>query len=105
MGERVSFSHLVWSNLQGTWIMETRTGNACEFALVSSLVGKTVNIGDKDGYVWDSVTVTRFDERRGFLTLEGGRHGSAFHPEDEAWPLEGLHSLSVHDIARGYIHP
>jgi hypothetical protein len=101
---RVNFSYLIWSKSLLAWIMETRTGDDHNAAPVSSLVGKTVNIGDKDGGVWDAVTVTAFDETRGFLTLEGGRYGSAFRSAEEARPLEGLHSLSAYDVARGYIH-
>lgn len=100
---RVNFSYLIWSKTLQAWIMETRTGGVHEAAPVASLVGRTVNIGDKNGGVWDAVTVTAFDERTGHLTLEGGRCGVPGHLED-AWPLDKPMRLWVHDVARGYIH-
>jgi hypothetical protein len=72
--------------------------------LATHLVGKTVNIGDKDGGVYEGVTVSSFDESRGVLYLEGGMCGSAFGSEDELRPLDGLVPLHVHDVARGYVH-
>ena len=71
---------------------------------LSDLVGKVVNIGDKDGGVWDTVTVTACDARTGKLTLQGGGYGARFR-DTEAKPFEGTVDLYAHDIARGYIHP
>jgi hypothetical protein len=104
MAFRQTFTTLVWSGRLGDWIMDQRTGEEdWAMRLVSSLVGQVVNIGDKDGGVYEGVTVTAFDERRGYLTLEGGACGSWLRPED-ARPLEGQVSLHVHDVARGYIN-
>lgn len=103
MSGRVDFSYLIWSKSRQEWLMETRTGDVYDAAPVADLAGKTVNIADKDGGVWDAVTVTAFDEATGHLTLEGGCHGSAFRPE-EARSLDRPERLWVHDVARGYIH-
>lgn len=102
---RVRFSQFRWSGRLGRWITETSDPASSEFSMlhVSDLVGKTVNIGDKDGGVWDAVTVTEFDETTGYLTLEGGQLGSAFG-RAEPRPLERAHALWAHDVARGYIH-
>lgn len=103
MSFRRTFSHPAYIGRRGGWFMDQRTGpDEWETVPVSSLVGQVVNIGDKDGGVYEGVTVTAFDEARGYLTLEGGVHGSCFRP-DEARPLEHLLSLHVHDVARGFL--
>lgn len=100
---RRTFSHPAYIGRRGGWFMDQRTGpDEWETVPVSSLVGQVVNIGDKDGGVYEGVTVTAFDEARGYLTLEGGVHGSCLLP-DEARPLEHLLSLHVHDVARGFL--
>jgi hypothetical protein len=66
------------------------------------LVGKVVNIGTKDGAVFDSVTVAGFDHETGRFTLTGGRIGSPYS-DAEPTPVESAR-LWVYDIARGYIH-
>jgi hypothetical protein len=66
------------------------------------LVGKVVNIGTKDGIVYDAVTVTAFDDRKGILTVEGGQRGSAIRGGAE--PLAGPEEVTIWDTARGYIH-
>lgn len=101
---RKAFSHLGHSNRYGGWFMDQRTGED-EWVMVpvSSLVGRKVNIADKDGGVWEGVTVTGFDERTGYLALEGGITGPGYRPE-EARPLEGAYHLRVHDVARGFIN-
>lgn len=103
-GARTDFSHLRRSQKLGCWVAEIRVLGDFSMMRVADLVGKTVNIGDKDGGVWEGVTVTAFSEGTGFLTLEGGQFGSVMSPDDEARLLEHATSLSAYDIARGYIH-
>lgn len=67
------------------------------------LVGKVVNIGTKDGLVYDSVQVTALAERTGYLTVEGGRKGGAYG--GEVTGLAAPEDIIAWDIARGYIHP
>lgn len=103
MSDRTYLDHMWFSGRTGTWITELRTGSETAMAPVSSLVGKTVNIGDKDGGVHEGAVITAFDERTGYLTLEGGVHGQSFRPDD-ARPLTGPARLWAHDVARGYVH-
>lgn len=103
MRDRDIFTRPEWSRDRRGWYMETPLAGEWDSVLVSSLVGKTVNIGDKDGGVYEGVTVTAFDERTGHLTLEGGVMGSAYRPE-EARPLERPERLWAYDVARGYVH-
>lgn len=101
---RQTFSHLGHSTRYGGWFMDQRTGeDEWTMVPVSSLVGRKVNIADKDGGVWEGVTVTQFDERTGCLTLEGGVTGPGYRPE-EARPMVGPASVAVHDVARGFIN-
>ncbi|MCW2929885.1 MAG: hypothetical protein JWM19_847 [Actinomycetia bacterium] len=66
----------------------------------ADIVGQVVNIGTKDGLVYDSARVTALDERRGVLTVEGGQHaGLAGDPRPT-----GTAEVMVYDIARGYVH-
>lgn len=104
MAFRRTFSTLVWSRRFGGWFMDQRTGDD-EWAAVpvSSLVGQVVNLGDKDGHVYEGATVTAFDEERGYLTLAGGMHGSPYRPGSIA-PLEAPEQVWVHDVARGFIN-
>lgn len=64
------------------------------------LVGQVVNIGTKNGLVYDSARVTALDARRGILTIEGGQYaGFAGEPRPT-----GTDEVMVYDIARGYVH-
>jgi hypothetical protein len=69
--------------------------------LADGLVGKTVNIGTKDGMVYDSTIVTAFDEQDGTLTLFGGLAASDL---DNIVPVDGRRTIWIYDIARGYTH-
>jgi len=104
MAFRRTFSQMVWLSRQGGgWFTDQRTGeDEWKAVPVSALVGQKVNIGDKDGGVYEGVTVTGFEPAAGVLILEGGLSGSCFRPE-EAAPLPAGSRLSVHDVARGFI--
>lgn len=94
----IRFSHVIY--WKGQWWMTTSAGDA----LLSSLVGRVVNIGDKDGGVYEEVTVTGLDERTGDLAVTGGGFGQRFR-DSEASPFEGTRTIAPHDIARGFTHP
>src|SRR5262245_20294756 len=67
----------------------------------ADLVGQVVNIGSKDGVVFDATTVAGFNERTGMLMLDGGRIGS---PYTDTAPRPVMNDLlRLHDLARGYI--
>jgi len=104
VSDRDLFDHIWHSDRTGGWVTELRTSGRWAVVPVSALVGKTVNIGDKDGGVYEGVTLTAFDEQTGYLTLEGGISGSCFRPE-EAKPLQRPERLLAHDVARGFVHP
>jgi len=82
----------------GAWELASDDG----YFPAADLVGQTVNIGSKDGVVFDSVTVASFDDRSGTFTLTGGRIGRAY---SDAEPRPGGNErLYLHDLARGYVH-
>jgi hypothetical protein len=93
------FSHVTMM-LGGTW-MYASAGSDHPLA---GLVGKVVNIGDKDGGVYEGVTVAAVDERTGYLTVRGGSFGILFR-DSEAAPFEGDRLIAPYDIARGIIRP
>ncbi len=80
------------------WGFDTRQG----FIPAEDLVGRTVNIGTKDGLVLDSATVTSFIASEGVLVLHGGQSAHPFLG-DEPRP-HTVTRLPVHEIARGYVH-
>jgi hypothetical protein len=92
------FTHV--SHWDGRWRFSTTEDNPP----LATLVGCTVNIGDKDGGVYEGVTVTAVDERTGQVTVTGGGFGVRFR-DDEARPFEGTRTIAAHDIARGFIRP
>lgn len=91
------FTHV--ARWEGRWRFATTEGSP----LLASLTGLTVNIGDKDGGVYEGVTVTEVDERTGQVTVTGGGFGVLYR-DDEAKPYDGTRTIAAHDIARGYIH-
>lgn len=95
----IPFNHPDWSRIRPGWIYWTAGGPQP----MTELVGKTVNVGTKDGLVYDAATVAAFTDD-GFLTLEGGRKGFPWRGS-EITGMTGLESVHCHDIARGYIHP
>jgi len=97
------FDRLDWYRTKTGWYMDQRTSGEWGCAPVASLVGRTVNIGTKDGLVYDSVKVAAFDERSGVLTLEGGSTGSRWNDDDPV-EMTGPDQVSVYDVARGYVH-
>jgi hypothetical protein len=104
VSDRDLFGHIWHSDRQGGWVTELRAPSGdWDTVPVSSLVGRVLNIGDKNGGVYEGVTLTAFDERTGYLTLEGGATGSAYRLEEPS-PLERPERLWAHDVARGYVH-
>lgn len=83
----------------GDWSVRTADG----IILMSGLVGRKVNIGDKDGGIYEGVTVTACDERTGHLTVTGGGFGVRFR-DSEVTPFEGERTILPWDVARGFIH-
>lgn len=98
---KIHFDHPGYVRYLGEWVAYSSDveGGRIPFA---SLVGKKVNIGDKDGGVYEGVTVTKAEG--GELTVEGGAYGVRFQDE-EARPFDGTRTILAYDIARGYIHP
>jgi hypothetical protein len=99
----VTFGALYDIASRGGWVVDLRSGAKSEVMRVSELVGSVLDVGDKDGGVYEGVTLSAFDEASGYLTLEGGVSGSRFRPED-ARPLERPLRLWAHDVARGALH-
>jgi hypothetical protein len=95
---RTHFDHVEFSSVRRGYIGWTPDGRVVPMA---DLEGKTVNIGDKNGGVYEGVTVTGFDGRA--LTVQGGGYGTIFGSR-EAEPFPGTRRIYAHDIARGYIH-
>jgi hypothetical protein len=104
MGDKDAFDHMWFSGRHGGWVTERRTNGQWGVVLVSSLVGSTVNLGTKDGLVYDSARVTAFDEREGSLTLEGGSTGNPWREDDLPVQMTEPDYVWVHDVARGYVH-
>lgn len=94
------FDHPDWSRTGGDWFCWT----AAEPLRMSDLVGKVVNVGTKDGEVYEAATVADFTDK-GFLVLEGGRKGFPWSPERGITDMDGREDVHCHDIARGYVHP
>jgi hypothetical protein len=70
---------------------------------VTSLVGEVVNIGTKDGLVYESATVLEVTDD-GSLTLTGGQYGSPYWEGREPVPLDREQPVWLYDVARGYVH-
>lgn len=99
---KVYFDHLEYSTSRREWIAWTK-GDAMS---LKGLVGKIVNIGTKDGMVYENTTVTSLDQSQGLLTIEGGRCGGRPVMEPgESDPVDEPEVIGPYDIARGYIHP
>lgn len=71
---------------------------------IEELTGKLVNLGSKDGAVFERVTVTGADDR-GVLSFEGGRTGWPWQPEREPVELPGTQYIWAYEVARGFIWP
>ena len=97
-GSKTYFGHV--SCHDGTWRIWTTEASYP----LASLADRVVNIGDKDGCVYEAVTVTACDERTGELAVTGGSFGRRFR-DTEAAPFEGTRTIAARDIARGYVHP
>jgi hypothetical protein len=98
---RVRFSGAGYLHSQGAWGFYTNDLPGGYLA-ASDLPGKTVNIGTKDGEVFDTTTVTGFNDRTGVLTLTGGQTGAAYR-DGPPVPLV-IATVWINDIARGYVH-
>lgn len=95
------FDHVEYSTSRRDWIAWTSD----DVMLLKDLVGKVVNIGTKDGMLYEGTTVTGIDQRRGLLTIEGGRCGRPLMEPGESDPVDEPEVIDPYDIARGYIHP
>lgn len=93
------FDHPDWIPRRSAWGCHGRDG----IILMADLVGKTVNVGTKDGLVYDGATAVSFTED-GVLVLDGGRKGSPWRDSDVT-PMTGPEPVHCYDIARGYVHP
>ena len=71
------------------------------FFAAADMIGPLVNIGSKDGVVFERTRITGVDAR-GYLTLEGGRMGWPWQ-EREPEELHEPEQLWIYDIARGFI--
>lgn len=75
-------------------------GEDAGYVEATSLIGKMVRLGDKDGGIWDRTRVVDVDERRNALVLEGGVH----QPLDgEPETLSTRVKLPVKDITLGSV--
>ena len=95
---RVNFGGGTFFHKAGGWGFYTSTG----FLPAAELLGHKVNLGTKDGGVYEATTVIDFSERYGQLRVEGGRFGMAYTPGDVR-PV-GPEDVPVTEIARGYIN-
>ena len=93
------FDHPDWIPRRSAWGCHGRDG----IILMDDLVGKTVNVGTKDGLVYDGAVVAGFTPD-GSLILRDGRKGLPWRGT-EITEMDGSESVHCHDIARGYIHP
>jgi hypothetical protein len=96
---RIIFGEGRWSTANG----EAGFFTADDWLPAASLIGKTVNLGTKDGMVYDSVTVGGYTPD-GMLTVRDGLVGWPHDPEREHRPPRPGECLPVTEIARGYIH-
>ena len=94
----VPFDHPTWNRRRGDWGFYQ---NGDHFISMSDLVGKVVNVGTKDGVVYDTAMVTAFRDT-GLLVLDLGRKGTIFNG---AADMDGPEEIHCHEIARGYVHP
>lgn len=99
--EKVSLVSFGWGHKLHAWVAWTRF----DVVPLSALTGRTVNLGGKNGGIYEGVTVTAVDNRTGKITVEGGSSVSCWPRDDELKPLAGPASIYVNDIARGYVHP
>src|SRR3984957_11285742 len=93
----IPFDHPDWGR-DGTWIYWSGDGPHP----MTELAGKTVNVGTKDGLVYDGAVVAGFTPD-GYLILRGGRKGLPWRGT-EITEMDGSESVHCHDIARGYVH-
>jgi len=94
------FDHPDWNRRLGLWGFY----GGGDFFPMNDLEGHVVNVGTKDGLVYDGATAVRFTAD-GALVLEGGRKGFPWSPERGVTEMTGPESVHCHDIARGYVHP
>lgn len=71
---------------------------------VRDLIGRPVNLGTKDGLVYESVVVTGSTvDGRLILQPGTGRMGWPWQPERDPEPVGAGETVPVTEIARGYI--
>jgi len=95
-----TFAHAEYYQSMRSWGFIDHEG---EFMPAEHLVGKVVNIGDKNGLTFDTTTVVSFSSHTGKLLLNDGTYASWLRPEESPRPIENL-EMPMHEIARGYIH-
>lgn len=99
--EKIRLTSFGWGHKLQAWV----TWTADDVIPLRALAGRTVNIGTKDGMVYEGATVTGFDALAGVLVIEGGMCGRPRFEPGEAESLDGPDKVRADDIARGYIHP
>jgi hypothetical protein len=98
--ENIALTSFDWNGRLKAYTAYTRD----DVVPLAALVGRVVNLGSKNGLVYEGVTVAEFDQNRGELVLEGGASGVLYR-DTEAIPLDRQARIYAHDVARGYIHP
>jgi hypothetical protein len=98
----IPFDHPDWSGSRQEWGYYVARADS-DFLRIRDLTGKVVNVGTKDGLVYEAVTVVSFAD--GVLTIDGGRKGFPWSPERGVTEMTGPEAVHCHDIARGYVHP
>lgn len=94
------FTRIRWGRAEGHWVTDVRVSGDWSTELACYLVGRKVNLGDKDGGVYEGVTVIALESSTGTLVLGGGLMGQAYG-NAEPVPVPDQARLSVHDVARG----
>lgn len=94
------FTQIRWVAKHGQWMTDVRIGETWTGEPATYLVGRTVNMGDKDGGVYEGVTILALEPATGTLILNGGLMGQAYG-RSEPVPVPDGARLSVHDVSRG----
>jgi hypothetical protein len=95
----VAFGNGDYSRRTGTYTFRTAHGDVP----AAGLIGCRVNLGTKDGVVFEATTVTAAD--RDELVLEGGRMGWPYQPSQAPEPVRAGCRIAITEIARGYTRP
>jgi hypothetical protein len=98
--DRDIFTRIRWGRDEGHWVTDVRLSGEWSTVPATYLVGRTVDMGDKDGGVYQDVTVICLEPATGTLVLSGGLMGRAYGNAEPA-PVPDQARLPVHDVARG----